>query len=125
MRQFEVVIENRIGALADVCEVLARAKVNIKAISTELRDGIGIIKVITDDEDVTRKALGNAQLDFSEYEIIPVRLMDRPGELARLARSLANLGIDIESVFMTNRDAGTAEIAFKVSNLNEARKLLK
>jgi len=125
MRQFEVVIENRVGVLADVCEVLAHARVNIKAISTELRDGIGIIKVVTDDDAVTRTALLNAQLDFSEYEIVPVRLMDKPGELARLARGLSNLGIDVESVFMTNRDAGTAEIAFKVSNLDEAKKLLK
>jgi hypothetical protein len=125
MRQFEVVIENKVGALADVCEAMSRAKVNIKAISTELRDGIGVVKLVTDDDERTRIALSNSQLDFSEYEIVPVRLIDKPGELARLARGLANIGIDVESVFMVNRDSGTAEIAFKVSNLNEARKLLR
>lgn len=125
MRQFEIVIENRVGALADVCEAMARTKVNIKAIATELRDGIGVVKLVTDDDELTRIALNHAQLDFSEYEIVPVRLIDKPGELARLARGLANIGIDVESVFMVNRDSGTAEIAFKVSNLNEARKLLK
>lgn len=125
MRQFEIVIENKVGALADVCEALARARLNVRAIATELRDGIGVIKVVTDDEGATRLALQNAQLDFNEYEIVPVKLIDKPGELARLARGLANIGIDIESVFMINRDAGTAEIAFKVNNLGEAKKILR
>jgi hypothetical protein len=124
MRQFEVTIENRIGALADVCEVLAKARINIRAIATELKNGMGIIKLVTDDEDITRAVLRGARFDFSEYEVVPVRLIDRPGELARLARSLANLGIDIESVFMINRDAGTVEIAFKVNNLSEAKRIL-
>jgi len=124
MRQFEVVIENRIGALADVCEVLSQAKVNIKAITTELKDGIGIIRFVADDEEITRSILKDAQLDFSEYEIVPVRLLDKPGELARLARGLANIGIDIESVHMLSKDSGTTEIAFKVDNLGEAKKIL-
>jgi hypothetical protein len=125
VRQFEIVIENRVGALADVTEALARARINIKSIATELREGIGIIKVVTDDEEMTRMAFRNAGLDFSEYEILPVRLLDKPGELARLTRSLSHIGVDVESVFMLNREGGTSEIAFKVDNLKKAKDILK
>ena len=100
-----------------------RCYLNIKAISTELKDGIGIIKLVTDNEDITRQTLTNARLDFSEYEIVPVRLKDKPGELARLSRALAELNVDIESVFLLNRDGGTSELAFKVNDLKKAKDL--
>ena len=124
MRQFEVRIDNRIGALAAVCEVLSGRGINIKAIATELMPDRGVIKFITSDELVTRHALKEAGFNFSEYEIVPVKLKDEPGELAKLARGLSNLNIDIESIFLLNREGGATEIAFKVNDLKNARKLI-
>ena len=125
MRQFEVRIDNRIGALAEVCEVLSGRGINIKAIATELVEDKGVIKFITSEETVTRYVLKDAGFDFSEYEIIPMRLKDEPGELARLSRGLANLNIDIQSIFLLNRENGATEIAFKVNDLKEAKDLLR
>lgn len=125
MRQFEVTIENRVGALADVCEVLAKNGINIRGISTEIKEGIGTIKFITDDESSTRGALKKHELNFSEYEIVPMKLRNQPGEMAKLARNLANLNVDIESVFLLNREIGHTEIAFKVDDLRKAREHLR
>lgn len=125
VRQFEITVQNRIGALADVSELLAKSKVNIKAISTEIKDaGFGVIKLITDDENVARKSLSLSEFEFDEYDVVPVKLIDRPGELARLSRGLANLGVDIESVFVLHKENGFTEIALKVSDLAKAKKLL-
>ncbi|HLE07880.1 MAG TPA: hypothetical protein VI933_04675 [archaeon] len=125
VRQFEVTIQNKIGALADVSEALAKSRVNIKAISTEIKDvGLGVIKLITDDEQATRKTLSLGDFEFDEYDVVPIRLMDKPGELARLSRGLANLGVDIESVFILHKENGFTEVALKVNDLAKARKLL-
>lgn len=124
MRQFEIVVENRVGALADVCEVLAKAKLHLKGVSTELKDGIGIIRIITDDEELTRKALQDANLDFSEYEIVRVTLRDKTDEMSRLTRALANLNVDIEGVFLMDRKDGVSELAFKVNDLQKAKSIL-
>ncbi len=125
VRQFEITVQNRIGALADVSELLAKSKVNIKAISTEIKDaGFGVIKLITDDENAARKSLSLSEFEFDEYDVVPVKLIDRPGELARLSRGLANLGVDIESVFVLHKEGGFTEIALKVNDLAKARKLL-
>ncbi|MEM5804615.1 MAG: hypothetical protein QXU82_02075 [Candidatus Aenigmatarchaeota archaeon] len=124
MRQFEVRINNKIGALASVCDVLAGTGINIKAISSELRGDLGVLKFITDDEVGTRDVLKAANLNFSEYEIVPVRLRDEPGELAKLARGLAKLNIDIESIFLLNKENGVSEIAFKVNDLKGAKRVL-
>ena len=124
MRQFEIVVENRVGALADVCEVLSKSNINLKGITTELKTGIGIIRIVTDDEERTREALKDAQLDFSEYEIVRVTLRDKPGEISRLTRAMSNLGIDIESVFLMDKKEGKSELAFKVNDLNKAKSIL-
>jgi hypothetical protein len=124
MRQFEVRISNKIGALASVCDVLAGTGINIKAISTELRGDTGVLKFITDNEVGTREVIKQSGFDFSEYEIVPVRLKDEPGELAKLARGLAKLNIDIESVFLLNKENGVSEIAFKVNDLKGAKRVL-
>lgn len=124
-RQFEISVQNRVGALADITETLAKAKVNIRAIATELKDaGLGVVKIITDDEHNTRKALAVNEFEFEEYDVIPLKLMDRPGEIAKLSRGLSNLGVDIESIFITDKENGITEIALKVSDLAKARKLL-
>ena len=125
MRQFEIKVDNRVGKLAEVCEIIARANVNIKAISTEDKDGFGIIKLITENENLTRETLNVAQLNYKEFEIISARLRDKPGELAKVSRALTNIGVDIQSVFILGKDKGTTELAFKVSDLKKAREILR
>ncbi|MFQ6020743.1 MAG: ACT domain-containing protein [Candidatus Aenigmatarchaeota archaeon] len=125
MRQFEIKVENKIGSLAEVCDIISKSGVNITAIATEDKGDHGIIKVITENEDLTRSALTISDMEFKEFEVVPVRLRDQPGELAKLSRALANLGIDVQSVFVLGKDKGTTEIVFKVDNLEKARELLE
>lgn len=125
MRQFEISVENKIGCLADVTDILAQAKINLKAIATDNKEKHGVIKIVTDNEEITRQVLKDADMDFREHEIVPVRLLDKPGELSKVARAMHNLDINIESVFLMDRDQGTAHIAFKVDDLKKARELLK
>ncbi len=125
MRQFEISVENKIGCLADVTDILAQSRVNIKAIATDNKEGIGLVKIVTDDEEVTRDVLKEAGFDFKEHEIVPVRLLDKPGEMAKVAKAMSNLNINIESVFLMDRNQGTAHMAFKVDDLKKAKELLK
>ncbi|MBU3905294.1 MAG: ACT domain-containing protein [Nanoarchaeota archaeon] len=125
MRQFEISVANKIGCLATVTDVLAQSRVNIKAIATDTKESGGVIKIVTDDEEVTRDALKDAGLEFREHEIVLVHLLDKPGEIAKVARAMSNLNINIESVFLMDRDQGTAHVAFKVDDLIKAKELLK
>ena len=125
MRQFEIKIHSKIGSLADVCEAISNIGVGIRAIATEEKGKHGIVKMITEHEDLTREALNMAGFDFNEYEVIPAKVLDKPGELAKLSRALSSININIQSIFLLNRDKGVAEIAFKVDNLSEARRILE
>lgn len=120
-KEFEVLIENRIGALANLCELLASNGVNIKAIST---DGGSGVKLVTSDERTTRELLSKARVYFEEADVLALKLLDRPGELAKVARMLAKAGINIESVYLLGGDGEKKDIIIKVSNLEQAKKVL-
>ena len=84
-----------------------------------------MIKIVTDDEETTREVLTDAGYDFKEHEIVPVRLLDKPGELAKVAKAMSTFKINVESIFLMDREKGAAMIAFKVDDLKKAKELLK
>ncbi|MBU5557526.1 MAG: amino acid-binding protein [Candidatus Aenigmatarchaeota archaeon] len=125
MKQFDVTIENKMGALAELCDMLARNAINIKAISTDIRNGFGIVHLVTEDHKTTKETLQKSKFKFDETEILAVRLPDRPGELAKAAKLLSRAKINIENLFLLGGDGEFKEIAFKVSDIDKAKEVLK
>ena len=89
MRQFNVFVENRIGELARVTEALAQSAINVRGLATDRYGARPAVKVVTDDEISTRKALKRAGFEFEESEVVVIDLIDRPGEVAKVARRAA------------------------------------
>jgi hypothetical protein len=124
--QFEVYVQNKPGDVAWIAEVLSRNSVNIRGISTDLGSAKPMVRVVTDDEASARSALKAAKLEFSEREIEVVSLADRPGELAKVARSLSKAGINIESLYILGNSGRTVEeIAVGVDDAKRAREVLQ
>lgn len=125
LKQFDVALKNQPGTLADLAELLANSGVNIKAIATETSDsGAGKAKLITEDEKTTRSALERGRFPFVETEILHISLLDRPGELAKIARMLSKTKVNIDSIFILGKENGETAVAMKVSDLNAAKKIL-
>jgi hypothetical protein len=125
MEQITVMVENKPGALADVLEILGRNGVNIKSISAEGLGEGGIIRIITEDIASAKNALNKTWHKFFVSEILPIKLIDRPGELAKVARKLSSAKINIECVYILGKDKGTTEVALKVDRSDAAKKILK
>ena len=125
MRQFNVFVEDKIGELARVTELLAQSAINIRGIATDKLGPKAAVKVITDDEASTRKALSKAGLSFDESEVLVIDLIDRPGEIARVARKAARAGVNISSVFLIGKKDTPAALAIVTSDAKKAEKLLK
>ena len=125
MKQFEIFVPNKITAFSEVCDIIASASINIKAIATENRDDTKIIKIVTNDEKTTEKVLKRSKLRYEVSEILPVSLIDRPGELAKLAKMFSKAKISIDSVYILGKENGETQIAIKSDNMEQARKLIK
>ncbi|MEM3399347.1 MAG: ACT domain-containing protein [Candidatus Micrarchaeia archaeon] len=124
MRQFTIIVENRVGALADVCELLGRSGVNIKGISAQGQGDAGVIRLITEDEATTRKILQQGGFNVVEGDVLVVKMLDKPGELGKVARKLAKENINIECVYLLERKGNEVELVIKPDNIKKAMKVL-
>jgi len=125
MKQFNVFVEDKIGELARVTEALAQNAINIRGLATDKLGPRSAVRVITDDEASTRKALSRMGLTFEEAEVLVVDLIDRPGEIAKVARKAAKGGVNINSVFLIGKKDTPAALALVTDDAKKAEKLLR
>jgi len=125
MKQFSIEIRNRVGELARVTEVLAEHAINIVAIASESAGPKPMIHVVTEDHASTRRALEKSGRDFREQDIIVIKVLDRPGELAKVARRLAREAINVESIYLFGKNRGYTEFALTVDDHPKAKKVLE
>ncbi|MGQ0848184.1 MAG: hypothetical protein ACT4OP_03555 [Actinomycetota bacterium] len=120
MTEFVVRMANQPGRLAALTELLARAGVNIEALAAVGLDGEGIIRLIADDATLARRALHEAGLMIEEHEVLTTFLENSPGQLAGVARRLADSGINIDAVYVLNSGVDGIELAMVVDQPQSA-----
>lgn len=125
MKEFKVFVADRPGELARVTEALSGAAVNIRAIASESKHDASFLRVVTSDVQTTEKALSTAGLKFELSDILTMDLLDRPGELAKVAKRLARAGINVHSIYILGSKNGRTEIALVVDNPERAKVALK
>ena len=127
MKELTVTTKNAVGSLAAVAEALGGVGVNIEAISCY---GIGekaIFRIMTGDVTSAVKALSRVpDLEVSESDALVLKMINRPGELGKIMRKLANQGISLESLYIVSRKPDYTEVAFKPAkkDLEKARTIL-
>lgn len=125
MKEFDVYVKNKPGELAKVCELLGNQGVNIRAIASERGGDRPFIRVVTDDEATTKTVLSRQGIAFDHREVISVRMLDRPGELGKIARKLARGMVNVEAIYILGKDGGATDIALTVDDPKKATGLLK
>ena len=99
-----VLIEDRPGIAARVGEVLGRAGINIDGVCGIARGGMGILHVLLEDAQAAsaRDTLeaGGVQI-IEERDVWVVECADRPGELGRVMRRLADAEVSADLIYVT------------------------
>jgi len=124
-RQFVVQLSNRPGGLATLAEALAARGVDLRAIGGGGIGETGHIIMTTADDDTTRAVLEEGGYTFIEGESILAEVDDRPGGMARIARALADEGVNIYGHLFLGRWGDRAMFAFVVDNPEKARPILE
>jgi len=125
MKEFKVFVADKTGELARVTEALAGAAVNIRAIASESKHESSFLRVVTGDVQTPERALTNAGLKYELNDILNLELLDRPGELTKVARRFARVGINVHSIYILGSKNGRTEIALVVDNPERAKTTLK
>ena len=111
MKDLTVSVEDRPGTLADIGEALGGAGINIEGFCGLGVEGRGIIHVLVEDAAAARKALEGAGIKVEgESDAIVMDVSgpdaDRPGTLGRMARGLANAGVNVKVAYLATRTRG-------------------
>ena len=126
-KQLSVMLENRRGALAEVCSELAKVAVNILALMAPDQAGVVPIRLVVNSTEAARKVFEKLGVKYTEEEVLAVRVSDRPGALGRLTRKLADHEIDVKYAYgsIVKNACKEALIVLAVSDVPAAAKLIK
>ncbi len=125
-RQLTVGWQNRPGELANFCEALAAANVNILALATAEAGEYGAVRLLVDDVPRAREVFRESGVAHTSIEVLVATLGSHAGQLAKIARLLSDNKINIEYFYASvSPDDGLAIGVFKVSDAAAADALLE
>jgi hypothetical protein len=113
-----VQLEDRPGTLAELGEALGGAGVNVDGFCAVTSGGRGEIHLLVEDGSAARQALEGAGMQVAgEQEVLVVDAQDRPGELGRITRAIADAGVNITLAYVA---AGT-KVVIGADDVEKAR----
>jgi len=124
--QLAVFLANRPGALARVCDELAKAKINIHALATSDTIDHSVVRMVVSDPTKALMLLGEAGVLALESDVLMIETENEPGVLARIADRLADAKVNIEYAYL----AGSSQVAkglivLRLSDIEKGRSALR
>ena len=109
----EIVLEDRPGTLAALGEALGNAGINIQGVAGFAFEGRGILHVLVDAAGPAKAALESAGIEVrGEAEALVMELpsdaIDEPGQLGRMARQVADAGVNFTALYLATKNRGVA-----------------
>ncbi len=99
VRQISVFLENKIGRLAEITQILGNKEINIRALAIADTTEFGILRMIVDRPQKAYEALEERGFTVSQTEVVVVEVEDKPGGLAQVMAILGKEGINVEYLY--------------------------
>ncbi len=127
IKQISIFIENKEGRLAEVTNALAKANIDIRALSIADTSDFGILRIIVDDYKKAEEVLKKENFTVGKTNVIAVQVEDKSGGLNKILQSIKDDDINVEYMYATFiKDKTSAIMIFRFDNLKEAKeKLIK
>ena len=106
--QLAIFMDNRPGMLARTCEALARANVNILALSILDTVDHAIVRMVVDQSKDAERVLASMHAMVQQRDVIFMDVPNEVGALAKVAERLAEAGINLEYAYCTASAAHSA-----------------
>lgn len=98
--QLAVFLSNRPGALARVCDALAKAEINIHALATSDTIDHSVLRMVVSDPTKALMLFGESGVLALENDVIMIEGDNEPGMLAKIAERLATAEVNIEYAYL-------------------------
>ena len=124
--QLALFLENTPGTLAAVCDELAKADINILALTVSDTVDHSVVRMIVSDTDKALNIFEEHGTLVVENEVLLVEIDNKPGSLSRISHELAEAEINIEYAYLaTGNGSGPGLMVLRLSDAEKALGLLK
>jgi hypothetical protein len=118
--QISVFVENQLGRVDRLTDILLKANVSIRGFSLADTADFGIARFVVDKPEQALTAFGAAGVLIKTTELLCIELPDKPGALAHVFSAVADAGINIEYAY----SLVSTYVALKVNEIERAEALL-
>ena len=123
--QLAVFLSNRPGALARVCDALAKADINIHALATSDTIDHSVVRMVVSDPTKALMLLGESGVLALENDVLMIESANSPGTLARIAERLSKANVNIEYAYMAaSPKSDKAILIVRPSDVEKAHRAL-
>lgn len=123
-KQCCVIAPNEPGMLAKMTQILSKEGVNIECMLAETLGSLCCYRFMCDKDGGLRKKLENAGFQMVEDEVFCLELPNRPGELNKLCKMLAEEEIDVRYMHGTSHGPVT-KVVLSVDQPDAAARIVK
>ena len=125
-RQYSVYLENRVGSLAELCQLISDRSINLLAICAIDTVEEAVLRIVAEDEVKTLETLNGAGFCVVQTEVFLIELDNVSGATGRMATQLAKAGINIDYIYASAHPEGLkAYLVLRTHQMAEAEKILK
>jgi len=124
-KQLALFLANQPGMLIEVCKLLAKAGINIYAISTSDTIDHSVVRLIVDNPQAALTLFEDYGMLVVQNEVIMIEGSNKPGSLTEIASALAKNKINIEYAYCaTSPSARSGLLILRPSNVPKALRVL-
>jgi len=125
-KQLTAWVESKPGELDRIADALAKAKINISAITCWSAGSENPVHLLVSNPAKAKKVLQELGVRVTEEEVLRVTLPDNPGALAEMSVRLGSGNINIEYAYASVPTGGRkADLILSVSDVAGASKILR
>ena len=126
IKPLSVFVENKEGKLREITDILAKAGIDIRALSIADTSEFGILRLIVRDPQKAKALLEKNGFVATINDVVGVEINDRPGGLAEIVRLFAERDINMEYMYaFLTRTENKAYLVVRVDDASEVENLLE
>ena len=119
-KQLIVTVDNRVGTLAEISEVVASSGINLIAVCAYAVDNKGVVMFVSEDNKTAKKLLKAKGYEIRDEEVILLTVDNKPGSLQATTQRIALAGIDLTLIYGSVEKKGKTSRIVLISEDNKA-----
>ncbi len=125
MRQITVVAKYTKELIADITGLLGNHNIDIRTMDSLQVGQDAYVKLVVENYDRGLKLLTEAGYNAVSDESVLLRIPDKPGALAQVARTISGQGRNTRAITMLQQDGGFTVIAVGTDDNDQVRELFR